>query len=33
MSAGGLDPPPAAVMEPVDEIGNEEPTEVETVYV
>jgi hypothetical protein len=31
MSAGGPEPPPAAVMEPVDEIGAEEPTASETV--
>jgi hypothetical protein len=27
MSAEGVEPPPAAVMEPLDEIGTEEPTE------
>ena len=27
MSSEGVDPPPAAVMEPLDEIGAEEPTE------
>ncbi len=31
MSAGGSETPPAAVMEPVDEIGAEEPTASETV--